>query len=145
MAELDRFMKKLHLGYPAADEEAAMLDRVVGDHPIEALSPVATLGDLRDARAAVSTVTVEAPIRDYVTRLATATRDAARLGMSPRGSIALLRAAQARAALAGRDYVVPDDVQTEARVVMPHRIRTGSAERTGRDVAANALQQVAVE
>ena len=145
MAELDRFMKKLHLGYPEQDDEAAMLERIVGDHPIEELSPVATLGDLRDARDAVANVTVEAAVREYVTRLARHTREHAQLGVSPRGSIALLRAAQARAALAGRSYVVPDDVQTEAWVVMPHRVGTATGETTGRDVVSAALETVPVE
>ncbi|WP_136716718.1 AAA family ATPase [Halorientalis salina] len=145
MAELDRFMKKLHLGYPGQDDEAAMLDRVVGNHPIEDLSAVATLDDLRDARQAVATVTVEEAVREYVTRLAGYTREHAQLGVSPRGSIALLRAAQARAALSGRSYVVPDDIQTEAWVVMPHRIQTATAETTGVDVVSGALETVPVE
>lgn len=144
MAELDRFMKKLHLGYPDAEDEAAMLDRVVGEHPIEDLSAVATLSDLRDARAAVGGVTVEAPIREYVTELARHTRETAQLGVSPRGSIALLRAAQARATLAGRTYVIPDDVQTEATAVLAHRIRTGTAETDGRVAVENALDAVDV-
>ncbi|MFB6164173.1 MAG: AAA family ATPase [Haloarculaceae archaeon] len=145
MAELDRFMKKLHLGYPDEADEAAMLDRVVGDHPIETLEAVATLADLREARAAVSRVTVERPVREYVTRLARYTREEAQLGVSPRGSIALLRAAQARAAISGRDYVLPDDVQTEARAVTVHRVQTATADRTGADVVTDALETVPVE
>ncbi|WP_336001745.1 AAA family ATPase [Halorientalis halophila] len=145
MAELDRFMKKLHLGYPEAAEEAAMLGRVVGNHPIEDLEPVATLADLEAARAAVGEITVEEPIRTYVTRLAGYTREHAQLGVSPRGSIALLRAAQARAALADRDYVIPDDVQVEAPAIMPHRVRTATADRTGAEIVAEALDAVAVE
>ena len=145
MAELDRFMKKLHLGYPDAEDETAMLDRIVGEHPVDNLTAVATLADLRDARDAVSAVTVEEPVREYVTRLARYTREEAQLGVSPRGSIALLRAAQARAALSGRGYVVPDDVQTEAAVVMPHRIRTGRDGQSGTDVVTAALDTVSVE
>jgi len=138
-------MKKLHLGYPDAAEESDMLARVVGDHPIEELSAVATLADLRDARDAVARITVEEPIREYVTRLATYTREQAELGVSPRGSISLLRAAQARAVLNDRDYVVPDDIQEEARAVMPHRVRTGAPDRSGEDVVRAALNTVAVE
>jgi MoxR-like ATPase len=145
MAELDRFMKKLHLGYPDSDDEAELLGRVVGSHPIEELSPVATLGDLQAARTAVGEVTVEEPFRAYVTRLAEYTREHAKLGVSPRGSIALLRAAQARAALSGRDYVLPDDVQREARAVMPHRIQTAAGERTGEGLVTEALETVTVE
>jgi len=145
MAELDRFMTKLRLGYPDPDEETAMLGEVVGDHPIEELSPVATLEELRAARERVAAVTVEEPVRAYATRLAGFTRENARLGVSPRGNIALLRAAQARAVLDGRDYVVPDDLQTEAPVVLPHRIRTDSTDQSADELVAAALERVAVE
>ncbi|WP_254273250.1 AAA family ATPase [Haloarcula marina] len=145
MAELDRFMMKLHLGYPDEDEETAMLADVVGHHPIEELTPVASLEELRAARDTVAEITVEEPIRAYATRLARYTRENAQLGVSPRGSISLLRAAQARAALEGRDYVVPDDVQREAPVVLPHRIRTDSSEQTATDLVAAALNAVDVE
>ena len=122
-----------------------MLGEVVGDHPIDGLSPVATLDDLTAARGAVADVTVEEPVRAYATRLATYTRERARLGVSPRGSISLLRAAQSRAVLDGRDYVVPDDLQREAPVVLPHRIRTDSSEQTGAGLVEAALESVAVE
>ncbi|GGN98366.1 AAA family ATPase [Haloarcula pellucida] len=145
MAELDRFMTKLHLGYPEAGEETAMLGEVVGHHPIEELKPVATLEDLQAARDTVADVTVEEPIRSYATRLARYTRDHAELGVSPRGSISLLRAAQARAVLNNRAYVVPDDVQQEAPVVLPHRIRTDSSEQTAADLVTAALKTVDVE
>ncbi|MBV0924165.1 MoxR family ATPase [Halomicroarcula limicola] len=145
MAELDRFMTKLHLGYPDEDEETAMLGSVVGNHPIDELSPVATLADLQAARDTVADVTVEEAIRSYATRLARYTRENAQLGVSPRGSISLLRAAQARAVLNGRTYVVPDDVQQEAPVVLPHRIRTDSSEQTAEALVATALDTVDVE
>ncbi|MFC7156358.1 AAA family ATPase [Halomarina halobia] len=144
-AELDRFMKKLHLGYPDAADESEVLARVVGDHPIEGLDPVATAEDVRAARRAVSRVRVEADVREYVTELARYTRDHAQLGVSPRGSISLLRAAQARAVLDGRDYVIPDDVQREAVVTLAHRIReTPGGDRTARDVVGAALDSTPV-
>ncbi|MFC6975328.1 MoxR family ATPase [Halomicroarcula sp. GCM10025709] len=145
MAELDRFMTKLHLGYPGADEESAMLGEVVGHHPIEELTSVATLEQLSAAQATVAEVTVEEPIRTYATRLARFTREHAELGVSPRGSISLLRAAQARAVLEGREYVVPDDVQTEAPVVLPHRIRTDSSDQSAEGLVREALDSVPVE
>jgi MoxR-like ATPase len=145
MAELDRFMTKLHLGYPEADEESAMLGEVVGHHPIEELSSVATLEQLTAAQNTVAEVTVEGPIRAYVTRLARFTREHAELGVSPRGSISLLRAAQARAVLESREYVVPDDIQREAPVVLPHRIRTDSSDQTADALVQEALDTVAVE
>ncbi|WP_436911381.1 AAA family ATPase [Halosimplex marinum] len=145
MAELDRFMKKLRLGYPGRDEETEMLDRMVGHHPIEELESVATLDDLRRARETAANVTVEESVRAYVTRLSQFTRRHAELGVSPRGGLAVLRAAQGRAILEGRDYVIPDDVQTEAEVVFPHRIRTSTDETTPRAVVENALESVRVE
>jgi MoxR-like ATPase len=146
MAELDRFMKKLHLGYPEQGEEAAMLERMVGDHPIESLEPVATVETLRLARETVAEITVKEPVRDYATRLAEYTRGHAKLGVSPRGTLALLHAAQARAVLDGRDYVVPDDVQQEALAVMSHRVRLAkSGQTSGADVVTNALERVPVE
>jgi len=145
MAELDRFMKKLQLGYPGRDEETEMLDRMVGHHPIDELKSVATLDDLRRARDTAADVTVEESVRAYVTRLSQFTRRHAELGVSPRGGLAVLRAAQGRAILEGRDYVIPDDVQTEAEVVFPHRIRTSTDETTPRAVVENALESVRVE
>ena len=141
MAEIDRFMKKLHLGYPDEAEETELLGRVVGDHPIETLSSVASLDDLRAAREATARVTVSEPIRTYATRLSTYTREHAELGVSPRGAIALLRAAQARAVLDGRAYVVPDDVKAEVPAVTTHRIRT-TTDRTARAVVEEAITTV---
>ena len=146
IAEVDRFTKRLRLGYPSPDAEAEMLGRVAGTHPIESLEPVATLTQLRGARAAVAEVTVEAPVRQYVTRLANHTRERAQLGVSPRGSLALLRASQARAVLDGREYVTPDDIQHEAEVTLAHRIRpVANADETGEEIVRAALSAVRVE
>jgi MoxR-like ATPase len=148
MAEVDRFTKKIHLGYPDQSEEARMLDRVVGGHPIEELEPVTDVDTVRRARATASAVTVNEPIREYASRLADYTRENARLGVSPRGSIALLRSAQARAVLDGRDYVVPDDVQSEAPTVLAHRVRVADGDarpEAGARVVGEALESVPVE
>jgi MoxR-like ATPase len=144
MAEMDRFMKKLQLGYPDTSEETELLDRVVGEHPIEQLTSVATLQDLRQARATTANSTVSEAIREYATQIVTYTREQTQLGASPRGTISLLRAAQGRAVIEGRDYVIPEDVQTEAPAVLGHRIRT-SDDRTGQAVIAAALDRVEVE
>jgi MoxR-like ATPase len=145
MAEVDRFMKRLELGYPDPSAETAMLDSVVGTHPIETLEAVATLDQLRAARGTVAEITVEKPIREYVTRLANHTRERAQLGVSPRGSLSLLRAGQARAALDGRGYVIPDDIQREAVVTLAHRVRpVAETDETGRDVIRAALSAVRV-
>ncbi|WP_276299933.1 AAA family ATPase [Halorussus lipolyticus] len=147
IAEIDRFAKRLSLGYPSPEDESEVLRRVTGGHPIDELEPVATADEILSARETVDSVTAEEAVREYVTRLANYTRDHADLGVSPRGSIALLRSAQARAVLDGRDYVVPDDVQSEAQSVLAHRVRTGagSAGSSGRDLIAEALDSVPVE
>ncbi len=142
VAEVDRFMKQLSLGYPA--EEADVVERVVGGHPIEDVEPVAKVDEIQAAREHVKKVTVEEPVREYASRLAAFTREHATLGVSPRGTIALARAAQARAALEGRGYVVPDDVQAEAPTVLPHRIhREGHVVgEGGEEVVEDALARV---
>jgi MoxR-like ATPase len=145
MAEIDRFMKKLRLGYPTEADETELLGRVAGDHPIESLDPVASVPEVQRARRTVITVDVREPVRSYVTRLASFTRDHAQLGVSPRGGIALVRAAQARAVLEGRDYVVPDDIQTEIVTVWSHRIRPGGGDDDGTSVVERALDTVPVE
>jgi MoxR-like ATPase len=145
VAEVDRFTKKIRLGYPDTDEEAAILGRLTGDHPVDAVEPVATVADVRRARRIVGEIEASEPIREYVARLAVYTRQNARLGASPRGSLALVRAAQARAAFDGREYVIPDDVQTEAPTVLAHRIRTESGGVDGAEVVAEALDRVRVE
>ena len=144
LAEIDRFMKKLRLGYPDDDDEVEMLGRVVGEHPIESLSAVATLEDLREARQATANVAVASHVREYSTRLANYTREHGQLGVSPRGNIALMRAAQARAIVDGREYVIPKDVQQEAQQVLAHRIRT-VGERDGTDIVREALDTVPIE
>lgn len=144
-AELDRFMLKLRLGYPNADDETAIIERAIGGHAIEALTPVASVDDLRAIRATTAAVDVSEPIRSYVTRLARYTRDNAELGVSPRGSIALVRTAQGRAILDGRSYVIPDDVQTAASVVFAHRIRTRPGEPDAEALVTDALEAVPVE
>jgi MoxR-like ATPase len=141
VAELDRFMKKLRLGYPDRDNEVEVLDRVVGGHPIDDIEAVATVEDLQHARAVTATVEVSHPVKEYVTELARYTRDHAALGVSPRGSIALLQAAQGRAILDGRGYVVPDDVQAEAKSVLSHRIRTEAGGTLGGEPAHTLVQR----
>ncbi|AEH38015.1 AAA family ATPase [Halopiger xanaduensis] len=145
LAELDRFMKKLHLGYPTPEEETELLGRTVGHHPIESLEAVTDRETVVRARETVAGVRVEKPVRAYAARLADYTRENARIGVSPRGTIALLRAAQARAVAEGREYVLPDDVQTEARAVMRHRIQTDDRDRDGDAVVEDALERVSIE
>jgi len=145
VAEVDRFTKKIRLGYPDTEDEAAILGRLTGDHPVDSVEPVATIGGVRAARRIVGEIEASEAVREYVARLAVYTRRNAKLGASPRGSLALVRASQARAALDGREYVIPDDVQTEAPTVLSHRIRTESGGTDGADVGGDALDRIRVE
>ncbi len=123
-AQLDRFMLRLRLGYPKAMEEIIILDEQKRRHPIDELSQVLDLDELRQMQAAIKEVYVEQAVAEYIVRLVTATREHpdVYLGASPRGSINLYRAGQALAALDGRDYVIPDDVKTLAVPVLAHRL-----------------------
>ncbi len=145
-AQLDRFLLRIELGYPTADEEAAMLERFQFRNPLESLEPVATPEDLLAAAAACRQVHVDDDVRRYATEIARATRanDAVRLGVSPRGTLALFRAAQALAALRGRDYVLPDDVKAVSRPVLVHRlILSPEARLRGRDARGIVDEAVA--
>ncbi|MDY6765308.1 MAG: MoxR family ATPase [Halobacteria archaeon] len=148
-AQIDRFMKNLTMGYPSRDEESVVLDRVRGEHPIEKLEPVTTLDEVRNARGFTSQIHIEESIRDYITDIAQYTREHAKLGISPRGSVALLQASQARAVLNGRDYVLPDDVKAEALPVLSHRVMPESKstirKEAGEKLIEEALENVPVE
>jgi MoxR-like ATPase len=145
MAELDRFTKKLSVGYPDAEQENEVVERVLGTHPIEELSPVTDVETLRRLQATVAGVTVREPVRAYATELARFTREHAELGVSPRGTVTLLKAAQARAVLDGREFVVPDDVKAEVRPVLAHRIRTGDRSESAATLLDRAIEAVTPE
>lgn len=144
-AELDRFMLKLQLGYPAVDEESTVIERGIGTHVIETVKPVADLDAFRKARSATASVTVRSPIRSYVARLAAYTREQAELGVSPRASIALVKAAQGQAILNSRTYVIPDDIQKTAPAVFPHRMQTAPDESAPEMIVKNAIDSTPVE
>jgi MoxR-like ATPase len=123
-AQLDRFLLRLRLGYPTEAEERALLARFRTENPLTTLAPVTDAERLVAAQRACRQVYVEADVEDYLVRLVRATRahPLVELGASPRATLALYRAAQARAALRGRDFVLPDDVKTLAPVVLAHRV-----------------------
>ena len=123
-AQRDRFTARISMGYPSAESELAMLDAHGSSSPLDRLEPVAEAEDLRELIAAVRTVHVAEPLKQYVIRLVSATRSSPelRLGASPRATLHLLRASRARAALDGRDFVIPDDVQALALPVLAHRL-----------------------
>ncbi len=122
-AQLDRFLIKLQLGYLSAQEESAMLVNLGQRHPIESLESATDETTVPRLAEQVWQVRVDDSLRDYIVALIQGTRNHAdlALGASPRGSLALYRGAQARAAVNGRDYVLPDDVQALAPLALPHR------------------------
>jgi MoxR-like ATPase len=123
-AQLDRFLLRLRMGYPSAAEETQMLERFRAGDPLADVQAVAVADVLPAVRAAVRDVHVADDVAGYVVALARATRETPllRLGASPRASLALLHAAQAWAALDGRDYVTPDDIQALIAPVLAHRL-----------------------
>jgi MoxR-like ATPase len=125
--QLDRFLLRVRIGYPGHDAEVEMLRRQSVRHPVEDVKSVTTPEEICAACRAVREVHVDAQVEDYIVRIAEATRDHPEipLGASPRGSIALHRAAQARAAILGRDHVLPDDVKQLAPPCLLHRMVMG--------------------
>jgi MoxR-like ATPase len=123
-AQRDRFTARISMGYPSAESELAMLDAHGSSSPLDRLEPVAQAEDIMDLIAAVRTVHVAEPLKQYVIRLVAATRASPelRLGASPRATLHLLRAGRARAALDRRDFVIPDDMQALALPVLAHRL-----------------------
>jgi MoxR-like ATPase len=123
-AQRDRFTARISIGYPTATAEMEMLDTHGSSSPLDQLEPVATATDVRELILAVRGVLVSKQVKEYIITLAAATRSAQelRLGASPRSALHLLRASRARAALEGRDYVIPDDIQALAAPVLAHRL-----------------------
>jgi MoxR-like ATPase len=150
-AQLDRFLLQLAVGYPVLSDEARMLRSISGRHPIESLEPVVSGESVPVLQRSIDAIHVSDAVLSYILRLVVATRqhfDIA-LGASPRASLALYRASQAAAALAGREFVLPDDVKRLAEPVLRHRLllKSESALR-GRSPAAvlrEILQSTPVE
>jgi MoxR-like ATPase len=130
-AQLDRFLVRLRLGYPDAEQELSMLYGHRDTHPLETLTPVADAAMLRAAQAAVRAVEVSPGLGRYVVELARATRShpEVALGASPRGALALFRAAQAHALLDARGWVRPEDVQAVAVPALAHRLEVRAQAR----------------
>ncbi|HRU07482.1 MAG TPA: MoxR family ATPase, partial [Candidatus Brocadiia bacterium] len=146
-AQLDRFLLALDVGYPSAEVEAGILREQAAREPLEDLEAVLTLEETAAAQAAARRVKVDDAIGRYIVEIVNATRQDARLrlGVSPRGSLMLCRASQAAAFLAGRDYVLPDDVQRMAGPALAHRlVLTSKAKYTGarkEDVVREILER----
>lgn len=149
-AQLDRFMLRIRLGYPAAKDEMAMLDAQRYSHPIEEIDRVASAQELLDAQRAVKDVYVDPLVKEYILALVDATRKHpdVYLGASPRGSLALYKTAQARAAIHERDYMIPDDIKALAEPALAHRLIVSPAARLKnidpRSVVQELLHSIAV-
>ena len=124
-AQMDRFFMRISMGYPTADEELEILSRTEHQNPLSNIrEPALHPEDILTLRKQVEAVFVSEPVRRYILKIVDATRnnDALSLGASPRGSIALYKAAKAIAFLSGRDFVLPDDVRSMAETVLAHRL-----------------------
>ncbi|MCX6037538.1 MAG: MoxR family ATPase [Chloroflexi bacterium] len=139
-AQLDRFLLRVRLGYPNSTDEIEILNRQQLRHPIETLKSVIKVDELKEAMEEIKKVYVSDAIKRYVVELTNRTRQNADvyLGASPRGSLALFRTGQVAAALAGRDYVLPDDIKRLAVPVLAHRIIVGTAARL-RELSAEKI------
>lgn len=135
-AQLDRFMMRLRLGYPETNAELEMLDTAMRKHPVELLRPTIDKGELMELQKQVRQVYVDVSIREYIVALAQQSRLHPHLvlGVSPRASLALMRASQAKAMMANRTFVVPDDVKAVVKHVLAHRlILNAEARASGKD------------
>ena len=143
-AQLDRFMVRFTMGYPGSDAELEMLTGQKESHPLSALKSVATFEDLKAMRTEVRKVNVSEDISRYILALIRSTREEPRfkLGSSPRGSLALYKACQAKAFFENRDFVTPDDVKFLANPVLAHRIILETKTRYSGDTAESILNEM---
>lgn len=149
-AQLDRFFMRIQIGYPTLEEEIRILDEQQYQHPIRSLQAVITAQQLIEVQETIKKVHLSAAVKRYIVNLIRYTRNQSDvyLGSSPRGSLALAKAAQAKAAIEGRDYVLPDDIKELAVAVVSHRLILAPASKlrdyNQRDVILEALNNVAV-
>ncbi len=150
-AQLDRFFMRIAIGYPTQEEEAVILERFsTGDNPIRDLTPICSAQDVIALQQAADRVYASKEVRSYIAAIAQTSRkqQSLQLGVSTRGAIFLLRAAQARALLLGRDYVMPEDVQEMVLPVLSHRVLLSAEARmrnmTSEKVLLGVLKAVPV-
>jgi MoxR-like ATPase len=132
-AQMDRFLVKMNIGYPSQETEVDILFAQATSHPVDSLKPVLSCEEILELQSEVRQVHVERSVAEYMVKIVNHSREDARLklGVSPRGSLMLFRAAQACAFLAGRDFATPDDVQLMSRYVLPHRLVLTSKSKYG--------------
>jgi MoxR-like ATPase len=140
-AQLDRFMLRVHLGYPSKTDEIVIMDRQQMVHPVDQLEQITDTSEVLRLQNAVKAIYVDPLIKQYIVEVVEATRkhEAAYLGASPRGSLALYRTAQAFAMLSDRDFVIPDDVKALAYATLGHRIIVSPSARVKNVSAANVV------
>lgn len=145
-AQLDRFLLRIQLGYPTKDEEVEILDRQQYIHPIEELEQAVSVDELLTAQTAIKEVYLDSLVKEYVVEIVRNTRihPDVYLGASYRGALAIYRLGQARAAMFGRDYVLPDDVKALAEPALSHRIIVGPAARI-KDIEPDSIVQDILE
>ncbi|RJQ78112.1 MAG: MoxR family ATPase [Desulfobacteraceae bacterium] len=143
-AQLDRFLLKVHLGYPDKAEEISILERFQEGDPLPGLGAVTCPEAICGLQATCRRIRISAPVREYIADIARATRESAalRFGASPRGTLGLMRAGQALAALRGRDYVLPDDIKYLSGPVLAHRLILKEEERLRGSSAASLLEDI---
>lgn len=141
-AQLDRFLLRIRIGYPDLNDEVKILEIQQLEHPITSIEPVTTEEKLAQVQGAVKHIYIAPAVKRYIVELTRATRDHGEiyLGASPRGSLGLFRCGQARAAIHGRDYVLPDDIKHVAEFVLAHRIVLNPSARL-RDINAGQIIQ----
>ena len=123
-AQLDRFLMRISLGYPDTEHEITMMDSQQYVHPVEGIGQVVGVEELREAQETVKDIYIDDSVKEYIVAVVGETRKHpdVYLGASPRGSLALYKTSQARAALLGRDYVIPDDIKALGKVTLAHRL-----------------------
>lgn len=148
-AQLDRFLMQLSMGTPTKDEELAIMERFIEKQPLDTLESVCTTADLIELQKTYPTVYIHKALMNYMVELVHATRSHSQVitGVSPRGTLAFLKAVQAYAMIQGRDYVVPEDIKAVAVPVMAHRLvisRSYGSLTTGKQIVEEILGSVAV-
>jgi MoxR-like ATPase len=143
-AQLDRFMLRISLGYPDTDHEITMLDSQQHTHPITRIEQVVSAEELVGAQVSIKDMYIDELVKEYIVRVVKATRKHpdVYLGASPRGSIALYRTGQARAAMMGRDFVTPDDIKALAMVALAHRLIISPSARIKNVDPRSVIQEI---
>lgn len=143
-AQLDRFLLRIHLGYPDKAQEIEILERQQYTHPVDDLEQAVSLEELQAAQTAVKDIYIDTLVKEYIVEIVRKTREHpdVYLGSSSRGALAMYRLSQARAALLGRDYVLPDDIKALASSALSHRIIVGPAARIKDIEPAQIVQDI---